>query len=362
MNFIIPVYALSLNASSTEIGMIKGFSGIGDLLVVLPAGFLVDYLGSIKMYSVSCVFGAVIIMFLSLAGTPELLLLMMVFHGVARTFRTTSLNASFFKNMNTIGAKKAGWFKGSMYIGGAFIGPIIGGIAAIAISFKSYFILTGAFLLVPLAVIFARENNRSNPIRLNNSSFIDASNHYKLLAKNRTLVSATIIESLNTAFSITFSTFLTVFVIRDLGLSPGIAAMLISLQGGATIFAVFFCGQLLRRNNNNLYLFSFILTILSLLILGMSKDTFLLAIASAVQGIGSGLIALINITQVGNIKGEKGKIAGIFSFGNGVGAILGPTLGGIIGDAFGMQAIFLAFMLPFGALAAYTFIDGKKQN
>jgi len=43
MNFIIPVYALSLNATSTEIGLIKGISGIGDLLVVLPAGFLVDY-------------------------------------------------------------------------------------------------------------------------------------------------------------------------------------------------------------------------------------------------------------------------------------------------------------------------------
>lgn len=362
MNFIIPVYALSLNATSTEIGIIKGISGVGDLLVVLPAGFLVDYFGSKRMYAVSAIFGAIIIMLLSLAGTPQLLLLTMVFYGVARTFRTTSLSAVFFKNMNTIGAKKAGWFKGSMSIGGAFIGPIIGGIAAIAMGFTSYFAFTSAFLLVPLMVIFARTNQRNkSPVKLKISSFTDASNQYKSLAKNGILVRATIIESLNTAFFITFSTFITVLVIKDLGLSPGIAAMLLSLKGGATIFVVFFGGALLGRNNNGLYLFAFIITILALLVLGIGKDITLLGIASVVLGLGSGLITLITFTQVGNIEGEKGKIAGIFSFGHGTGAIVGPTLGGIIGDAFGVQSIFLAFIPLFGALALYTFIDGKRD-
>jgi MFS family permease len=362
MSIIIPIYALSLKATSTEIGLITGISGIGDLLIVLPAGLLVDYFGSKKMYSASCILGAAIIMLLSFATTPTLLLPAMVFYGMARAFRTTSLNAAFFKNLNTIGTRKAGWYNGSMTIGGSFIGPMIGGIAVIAISFTSYFVFTGVFLLMPLIVIFAHTNRRNNsPVKLNNSSIIGASNHYKYLAKNRILMSATIIGGLNTAFFIAFTTFITVLVIRDLGLSPGIAAMLISLKGGATIFAVFFCGHLLRRNNNNLYLFSFILTILSLLLLGMSKNISLLATASVVQGIGSGFIALINITQVGNIEGEKGKIAGIFSFGNGIGAIFGPTFAGIIGDAFGVQAIFLAFIPLFGALAVYTFIDGRAE-
>lgn len=363
MNLIIPVYALSLNATSTEIGLIKGISGIGDLMVVLPAGFLVDYFGSKKMYAVSAIFGAVIIMLLSLAGTPRFLILLMVFYGVARTFRTTSLSAAFFKNMNTIGAKKAGWYKGSMSIGASFIGPLIGGIAAIGMGFASYFALTSVFLLAPLMVIFTRTNHKnSSPVKIKKSSFIDASNHYKNLTANRMLVSATIIESLNTAFFITFSTFITVLVIRDLGLSPGIAAMLLSLKGGATILLVFFGGALLSRNNNGLYLFAFIIMILSLLLLGTGKDITQLGIASIVLGAGSGLITLINFTQVGNIDGEKGKIAGVFSFGHGIGAIIGPIFGGIIGDAFGVQTIFLLFILPFGVLALYTYMDDKKTE
>jgi len=82
MNFIIPVYALSLNATSAEIGLIKGFTGIGDLLIVLPAGFLIDYFGSKKMYSVSCIFGSLIIISISFATNASFLLLIMLFYGI----------------------------------------------------------------------------------------------------------------------------------------------------------------------------------------------------------------------------------------------------------------------------------------
>jgi len=363
VNLILPIYALSLNASSTQIGLIKGIAGIGDLLVVLPAGFLVDYLGSKKMYSVSAVMGSSIIVFISYVSSIELLLLIMVFFGMARSLRTTSLNADFFKNMNIIGVKKGGWFKGSMSVGGALIGPILGGIALVAMSFKSYFALASVFLLAPFLVILARTNGGSNlPVKPKNFRLADASDHYKALARNRSLVSATIIESINGALFITFSTFIIVLVIKDLGLSPGVAAILIALKGGATICVVFLCGQLLRKNNTILYLFSFIVTILALLVLGMSSDTLQLAIASVVLGLSSGLITLITFTQVGNIEGEKGKIAGIFSFGFAMGSILGPTLGGMIGDYFSIQAIFLSFIPIFGILSLFTFIEGRKNR
>ena len=200
MNLILPIYAISLNATSTQIGLIKGISGLGDLLIVLPAGFLVDYLGSKKMYSISAVPGAIIIMFLSFATNIILLLLVMLFFGMARTLRTTALSADFFKNMNTIGAKRGGWFKGSMNMGGSFIGPVIGGIAAIALGFTSYFALTSAFLLAPFIIILAlTDHNSKSPAKPKNSSFTDASNHYRSLVKNRALVSATVIENLNSA-------------------------------------------------------------------------------------------------------------------------------------------------------------------
>jgi MFS family permease len=361
MNFIIPVYALSLNATSSEIGMIKGFSGLGDVLFVLPAGLIVDYLGSRKTYSVSCIFSAAIIMLLSLAATSKLILLTMLFYGVSKTFRMTALSADFFNNMNTIGIKKAGWYKASMTIGASLIGPIIGGLAVIAFSFKSYFLLTGAILLIPFMVINARSKNEIRSVVITHkSSLVDCSNHYKSLTKNKILVSATIKNGLNTAFFMTFTVFITVMVIKVLGLSPGIAAALISIKGVSTLLVGFFAGGYVQKNNSKLYLFAYITTIISLLLLGFGTDTIQLGLASFINGVGTGLITLINFTEVGSIDGEKGKIAGFFSFGNGTGAIIGPMLGGIIADVYGVQAIFLAFIVPFSALAIHDFISVKR--
>lgn len=250
-----------------------------------------------------------------------------------------------------------------MSVGGALIGPLLGGIAILDMSFKSYFALASVFLLTPFLVILARTNGGSNlPVKQKNFKLADASNQYKALTKNKSLVSATIIESINGALFITFSTFIIVLVIKDLSLSPGVAAMLIALKGGATICVVFFGGQLFRKNNNSLYLFSFIVTILALLVLGISRDILQISIASVVLGLSSGLITLITFTQVGNIEGEKGKIAGIFSFGFALGSILGPTLGGMIGDIFSVQMIFLSFIPLFGIMALYTFMEDRQNG
>ena len=363
LNFIIPIYAISLNATSTEIGLIKGFTGLGDMLTALPAGYLVDYFGTRKLYLISGIFGIVIIMLLSLADNSMHVLLVMVFYGVARTIRNASLSTTFFKKINIIGTSKAGWYMGSMNIGASFIGPIFGGFVVIAMDFTDYFALTSAFLFLPFMVILARPNQRVEPsIKLNNSSLVDALKHYKNLARNKILMRTTIIQTLSTAFGMTYSTFITVLIIRDFGLSPGIAAMLISLNGGTSILIIFFCGKLLSKNSNNLYIYSFFITILALMLLGMTRNASLLAIASIAIAIGSGLITMITYAHVGNIEGEKGKISSILSFGQSIGVIIGPIIGGMIGDAFSIQAIFLAFIPLYGALAIYTFTNSKKTE
>lgn len=363
INLIIPIYALSMNATQTEIGLIKGFTGIGDILVVLPAGFLVDYFGSRKMYSLSCITGGIILMSVTLMKTPMTLLLIMVFWGMARTIRTTALSADFFRHLQVIGAKKTGWYKGSMTIGGSFLGPTIGGITAITLGFTNYFLLAIIFLIAPVYIILRGKNTDG---KLNRSlSFTDISNDYKNLLKNKYLLRSTLIEGINTAFFMTFQTFMIVLIIKDFHESPSVAASMVTFRGISTILIVFLCGSLIRKDNTNLYLVSFLITIGSLIVLGTGKAIFQFAIGSLILGIGQGLTTLVTYTDAGNVKGEKGKIAGIFSMGHGLGNIFGPIFGGIIADIFNIQTIFIVFIPFFVIFAIYILIDHiltKKGN
>lgn len=362
VNFILPLYALSLHATTAEIGLIKGMMGVGDILIVLPAGFLVDYFGTRKMYTVACLFGAFMILVMSLAGSPAMLLGIMIFYGISRSLRTTSLNASFFRNMNAIGIRKGGWFKGAMTAGAQFIGPLIGGIAILYLAYSGYFILASAFLLVPLVVLYLTTNGKKNLNTFSKPCFRESLRYYRDLLKNKLLVSATLTECMNSACFMTFSTFVTVLVVLNLGLSPGIAAILIALRGAAQILVVVFCGRLLYENHNNLYIFSYIMIVLSLVIFGTNSDVRILAAAAILMGSFSGLMTLLTFTNVGSIEGERGKIAGIFAIGTSIGAIFGPVYGGLIGGIFGVRDIFLAFIPLFVIMACFYLVVGRKQN
>jgi MFS family permease len=362
VNFILPLYALSLSATTTEIGLIKGMMGVGDILIVLPAGFLVDYFGTKKMYTLACLFGAFMILVMSLAGSPAMLLWMMIFYGISRSLRTTSLNASFFRNMNAIGIQKGGWFKGAMTAGAQFLGPLIGGIAILYLTFSGYFILASAFLLVPLVILYVATNGKKPANIFPKQSFRECLRYYRSLFKNKILVSATLTECMNSACFMTFSTFVTVLVVVNLGLSPGIAAILIALRGAAQILVVIFCSRLLYENHNNLYIFSYLMIIISLLVFGTSTDIRVLSIAAVIMGSFSGLMTLLTFTNVGRIEGERGKIAGIFAIGTSIGAIFGPVYGGFIGDLFGIPDIFLGFIPLFVIMAGFYLVVGRRED
>ena len=362
VNFIIPVFALSLHATPVEIGLVRGLSGVGDLLLVLPAGLMIDYFGSRKIYIVSCAIGGAITVLLALAWTPWVLIAMMIFYGMARSIRTTSLNASFFQHMNTIGVRKSGWYKGSMTVGAQFLGSMIGGVLAVATGFASYFVAASLFLLAPISLAFGQKKDDDLLIHATGKKpGLDGPlDGYRRLLRNRTLLVATGTECINTAFALTFSTFLTVMVITSLGLSIAMAAVLISLRGMANILVVFFGGRLLELDYSRLYAVSFVMSALGLLVLGTAKDVWLLMLASAVLGLCSGVMTLLTFTQVGNTDGEKGKVSGIFSFGQKTGMVAGPVLGGVVGGLIGLQAIFLCFIPFFLLMAAYYVLDGRR--
>ncbi|HMK45246.1 MAG TPA: MFS transporter, partial [Methanocella sp.] len=184
--------------------------------------------------------------------------------------------------------------------------------------------------------------------------------YYSWLLRNKALFTATVTECINSAFFITFSTFLTVMVITSLGLSIAMAAALISIRGVANILVVFFGGRLLEIDHNRLYVVSFAASAIGLLLLGTAKNAPMLMLASIILGVFSGVMTLVTFTQVGSTEGEKGKIAGVFSFGQKIGTVAGPVLGGIVGGLVGLQAIFLCFIPFFLIMAVYNLVEERR--
>jgi len=151
----ITLYAINLGASSSQIGFIKGFSGLGVFLTVLPMGFLVDHFGPKKIFIAGGLIDSLVYLFMPLANTPQYLMLGMAVLGFFSSFRSVALSAVFLDKLELFGSNKAGWNKAVYSTGLSFIGPLLGGylVKYINYSWTFYFVSALHIAAVSTAVL-----------------------------------------------------------------------------------------------------------------------------------------------------------------------------------------------------------------
>lgn len=368
MQLVVPLYAMSLQASTAQIGVIRGISGLGMLLLVIPAGFLVDHFGSKKLFLTGSFSGFLSTLALVLAKVPIAMIALMGLSGLFSSLKMTALNASFFRNLKNMGFEKAGWFKGSMSVGLTFLGPAFGAFLVSAANFRTIFILLAALTLVPTALVFFFHSETSHPGPMNELGGVVSKQlkEFRQLIGQRTLYLPLLTESVSTSCFATFSTFIVVITIQILHLQPSAASLLMTAEGGVFILTVFAAGPLITRMSQfQLYLLSVTVTSVGLAMVSISTTFALLVLSAVVLGLGLGLINLVTSSRIGKMEGEKGKIVALFAASVGVGISLGPMIGGIVGQYLGTQNIFLTFIPLFMllvVLAYRTDVQSVKEN
>jgi predicted MFS family arabinose efflux permease len=327
------------------------------LLLVIPAGFLVDHFGSKKLFLTGSIAGTLITFSLMLASAPIALAALLGLAGLFSSLKMTALNASFFRNLQTMGLDKAGWFKGSMSIGLTFIGPLLGGYLVRVLGFGVIYQLLAWLTLIPVALVFFFHNEpvrQRTPVGLRENVRTQLKEFRKLIGR-RSLYLPLLTESLSTACFSTFSTFIVVIAVKSLHLQPTSASVLMTVEGGVFILTVFAAGPLIKiLSSLQLYLLSVTVTIVGLVGLSFAGSFQSVALVTVVLGLGLGLLNLVTSSRIGLMEGEKGKIVSLFAAAVGAGISLGPMLGGLVGQFLGTRNIFLAFvpLFLFLALAA----------
>jgi MFS family permease len=350
----VPLYALSLDASVAQVGLIRGISGLGTLLLVIPAGLLVDHYGSKRLFVIGGLCATFATFCLGSAKTPEVLTMVMGLSGLFHALKITALNASFFADLGSIGIERAGWFKGSMAIGLAFIGPLLSGLMVDVLPFALQFELLALLTLLPIALVllFRTEPARSRAPRGFTQGIADQLAQFRILMAQRTLYLPLMTEGLSSALFATFSTFVAVVAVQLLYLPPASASLLMGIEGALFIATVFAAAPLIRSlGHRRFYPVSTAVIVVGLAILASAGSIYALVVAAILLGFGLGLTNLVVSDRIGRMDGEKGKIVGLFSAAIGVGLAAGPLLGGAIGAVLGTPALFLAYVPLFLLLA-----------
>lgn len=363
MQLVFPLYALSLNISDGDIGLIRGGAQFCGLLTTLPGGFLVDRFGARRMYIVSGLVNALAICIIPTAATFSLLMLFLLFEGCVGNIRWTALNTAFFERLNSIGVSRAGWMRAAMAIGLSFLGPLIGGNLAHAFSFQINYLLIGMCILVPVCLMLLLQPKQSPPpLHLAETEPVPLPAQLKALLANRLLMNTALNQSLTMSGFNAFSVFIIIFLVKTLNCSPAMVSLVISVQGAGFVLIMFCGGALMRRmSSHGLYALCYLFQIIGLMAVGYSDSLWLITAGSVSLGLGAGLMTTNSYAMLGNLAGKKGKATGMFYLITGAGISLGPVLSGFLVTQFGIRAAFTGFIpLQCCALGYFLYVMTRR--
>ncbi|PRB80030.1 MFS transporter [Pseudomonas sp. MYb185] len=343
------LFAVSLQSSPAELGIIAAAQSAGILVMSLPMGVLVDQFGPHRLFITGSLLAACVYAVIGWATGPLLLALCTFLISFCMPFRFVSMNAVFMHQLTRVGLGKAGWFRATHMIGMFLLGPFIAIACLEAFDVKAtYLLVSMAFLLTALMAPSVMRVYR--PLTQHTEekfSLREWGNQFLLMKENHELRTISLIEFSSQAVMQFYSFFIVVIAISAYGFSAAAAAGLVTLQGAVFVALLFGWGLLVSRVGIAMsYRLAFVLIAISLLLLGTGGGTWTLWLAAGTLGIGMGVLQVVNIGRfavIGSVLG-RGRIAGVNAFVGPAGGLFGGIAGGALGHLFGLQVLFLLFL------------------
>ncbi len=291
----VPLYALSLQASPAQLGLIRAASGAGLLVAALPAA----------------------------------LALLVFCDGAARALQLSALTTIFSQALPRFGVQRIGWHRGALSLGLSFAGPLLGGALVGGFGFGASF--AGVIALAVLANLLLRWiaiPTQEPTGRAGHHPWRAHMTRLPALLRAPDVATCLATEALVSATFCTFSTFIVVLAVTELHLAPATAAL-----AGTALAAP------------------------SLAMLSATPSPALLLLASVTLGVGLGLLNLVATARAAALSitagaDHKGGVASMFMLSSSLGGAFGPALAGGVASWGGTQAAFLSLMPLFALLGA----------
>ncbi|WP_407303090.1 MFS transporter [Acinetobacter sp.] len=348
---LISLYAVQLEATELQLGLIAAAQSVGILFMALPIGVLVQRLGSLKVFSLGSVIGAALYALTPLQESAWYLLIVTALVSFVLPMRFVSINTVFLSNLKRLGPAKAGWFRGSHMMGFFLIAPAL---TVLLIQHFGYggsfywvaFLFLGTLIFAPFCFQQIHQTAANAP----SFKWRDVVAPLALLKTHAALRMVCALEFLSSVANNYFGFFIVVIAIQSFSLSESVAVMLLTTQGIVFVGSLFTLGGLAELiGYAKFYWIGLSLISSALLILAFTPVTFWMWPASLMLGLGLGMLHIANFMSFAKV-GEQtamAKISPILALVGPAGGLFGGFLGAAFGASIGLQNLFFPIGLAF---------------
>lgn len=342
------LYALHLGATEFQLGLIASGQVFGTLAMSVPVGFLVDHHGPARLFVIGSVLAGVIYVVIPLVPHPAFLLGAVTAIGFFMPMRFVSLNSVFFEQIRTLGEHKAGWYRGTHMTGMFLVGPGLAVALVAAAGFTGTWWLIAAsfaFTIVLSPIVLARYARPGRGGR--RPSLADIGRDLATLTRDRELRQVNLIDCAAQATNAFNATFIIAIALKVFHRPPSEAAAYVTGHGVVFIATLFVAGLLVRRvGSTRSCLGALAMATVGVTMLALAPEARWLWPGVVLLGFALGLLQTVTLTRIARIGARlgQGKVSGLNLFAGPMGALLGTFLGGLVGQAFGLQRAYLLFV------------------
>lgn len=325
---VLPLYASSLGASYTEIGMLGIAYVVLGAVFSLPAGKASDRYGRRGFIIIGFLTTAISLTLYAFASSVVWLILFRLLQGLTETLLWINAQGAIGDSSNVGGRGRAMGSYGRSWGLGVGFGPIIGGLMYTAIGASATFLFWGIVAFVSTAVVMKMPAIEPRPVTGKPDFF-----------KIYTLCLGGLIYVGTVAM---INTIVPVYATTGLGLSAFQAGLLITLfvLVRAMIFTPF--GAISDKvGHRPVILAGLIGASLTFLLLYTASDAITLTVFLVLLAISAGAVYPSVISAISKLSGGLGYLMGIFNLITLIGWGIFPGIGGAIADAYGPNSSFL---------------------
>jgi MFS family permease len=348
--FLLPVYAETLGASYTDLGLIGAVGNVVYTALTLVSGYLLDRYEKVNLYLVFTGMGMVTMALFAFVSTIPQILVVRGLLGLASGMfwvGASTLTAQISPR-ETLTQSLARY--NLAWISGFTVGPYVGGLVSSAYGYELFFFSQAALISVSIVLVVARIRGR---IELLNVSSHERATLGEL--RPLTLAYLTLIP-----FTLVLGIYMAIIPghMKVVGLTASIIGLLLTVTNGIRGL-VFLNIQRLVRWGTWKSLFTASLFMGTSMFLVRSGETALtFGVPLIFYGIGSGIITPVAMDFISKRTPERllGTAMGVHEAIYGLGMCLGPLIGGAIADRYSAYTLYtllvgVAFLImPFAYL------------
>jgi len=348
---VLPLFALSLNATPAEIGWIVMASTIPGVLISYPAGALSDYLGKRRVLLASLIVFASAPFLYLLIETAWQLMAVRFYHGFATAIFGTVASAAIAERYSADRAARLSTYS-SVTIVGRSIAPFLGGTLISLASFDAVYVACAiAGVLALGAGLLLRDHEPRPTTKLELPHFWSS---LRTVLRDRGIMLVSLVEAAQYLVFGAIEAFLALFAA-----SLGIPAWQIGTILGAQLLSIVFAKPLMGRvsdrvGRRRVILPGLLIGAASVVLLPYFPSFIGLSVLSLVFGLGfatvtSSTAALVaDLTKDGRYGSSMGVLRTVMDVGQSIGPVLTGFMVGVAG--YGSAFTLLAAILVGAAL------------